>query len=138
MGDACRRFCTDTDAALHEVWLSVHARIGLEDRLEWDFFFLLKDLRNSVSRLRSEMSWWAREVERLPDDEAFALLARRIHAYDYLQPLSPDEPLSSGALPTLRHIGNVLACAVEARRAPGRDDFHPVPGGTWDPREKGP
>jgi hypothetical protein len=139
MGDTCRQLCQETDAtALLQVHRAIQARIGLEDRLEWDFFFLLKDLRNSASRLRSELLWWQREVEVLADDEAFALLAQRIQAYDYVQPLFPGETLSTGALPTLHHIGGVLARAVEARRAPGRDDLHPLPGGSWDPREKGP
>ena len=132
MGEACRQFCRDTDAALQQLRQAIHARIGLEDRLEWDFFFLLKDLKGGILQLRSEFSWWQREVENLTDDEAFALLAQRIRAYDYVQPVIPGEALSSGALPTLRHVGDVLARAVEARRAPGRDDFHPMPGGTWD------
>lgn len=132
MGEACRQFCRDTDAALHGVWQAIHARIGLEDRLEWDFFFLLKDLKGGIQHLRSEFSWWQREVENLTDDDAFTLLTQRILAYDYVQPLIPGEALSSGALPTLRHVREVLARAVEARRAPGRDDFHPVSGGTWD------
>lgn len=132
MGDACRRFCSETDAALGQLRQAICARIGLEERLDWDLFFVLKDLRHGVSRLQSEVSRWQLEVELLADDEAFARLAQRINAYDHVQPLFPGETLSTGALPTLRHLGVVLARAVEARRAPGRDDFHTLPGGTWE------
>lgn len=128
MGDACRQFCRETDLALGQLRGAIYDRIGLEKDLDWDLFFALKDLRHAVTRLQTELWWWQREVEALADDEAFARLAERVRAYDYVQPLFPGEDLTTGALPTLRHIGDVLARAVGARRAPERDDLLPLPG----------
>lgn len=137
MGDACRQFCRETDLALGQLRNAIYDRTGLEKDLDWDLFFVLKDLRHAVTRLQTELWWWQREVEALADDKAFARLAERVRAYDYVRPLFPGEALSTGALPTLRHIGDVLARAVEARRAPGRDDFCPTQGGSWElPRHR--
>lgn len=131
MGDQCREFCNATEDALTAYSRSLVDREMMEVRIEWGFYFVLKDLRVSISQLRQTLSWWRREIELLPDDEAFARLAELVADYDYLQPPGPGEALSTEAMPTLRHIGAELARAVQARHAPVGDDFNPPP--PWTP-----